>query len=602
MIFNKVKNCSKTKIKLDFLSPLKPRTTSLKFCVFDIEAENWTDAFALGFFDGSNYLMFEGKDCISNFLDFFLTKNYRSYICFAHNGGKYDFNFILDEFIRNKRQFDTRILKSGSRILRIKASKDKDRWYFSDSFALLPSSLKKLTHGFGVRHKKLDIDYENMKNNPKWKKYLENDCRGLYEVIEKFSHTFDQMGIGLKTTIAQQSLSAFRSMMKRSIPCVRDHEDFIRKSYFGGRCEVFILHGYKLYGLDINSLYPFCQWKYPMPIGKPNKFSSWSSIEDNLGFAEATVKAPSNLSIPLLPLRYGGKLMFPVGKFRGTWDLDELRKAKELGYKIKIIKGLLFSKSFLFKEFVEYYFKIKRKVDKNNPMYMIAKLILNSNYGKFAQRRECEELIINPESPVGLKVVNHELGIFSKASINNSPHIIPSISAHVTTRARLELYDWFEKIGFDNVYYCDTDSIYTTKRIKCSKKLGSMKLEYSVKEGIFLSPKFYFLELKDKTIKIRMKGFSNPKFSKQNFLDALNKKDYSQFVYIKKEFGKFSESIRRKNKAIVLLEKKKSIKTVYCKRRVIGVTTEPLNFNELDKYFKQSKIIESKVMKSPSCH
>ena len=601
MISNKVENILvKPQIKLGFLSPLKPRTTTFKFCVFDIEAENWTDAFALGFFDGSNYRMFEGKNCIANFLNFFLTKNYQSYICFAHNGGQYDFNFILDEFIRNKKEFDTRLIKTGSRILKITVSKEKKRWFFSDSFALLPSSLKKLTHGFGVKHKKLDIDYENIKNDPRWKQYLENDCRGLYEVINKFRLTFDKMGMGLKTTVAQQSLSAFRSMMKGNIRCVRVHEEFIRKSYFGGRCEVFTLHGFKLHGIDINSLYPYCQWKYPMPVGKPSKFTSWSSIKDSLGFAEAIVKAPDDLLIPLLPIRHRGKLVFPIGKFRGHWDLDELRKAKELGYKIRIIKGLVFSKSHLFKEFVEYYYSIKRKVDKNNPMYMIAKLILNAGYGKFSQRRECEEIIIHPKSYTGLKIVNHDLGIFSRSSINNSPHIIPSISTHVTARARLELYGWFERIGFENVYYCDTDSIYTTKRIKYSKKLGGMKLEYKAKEGIFLSPKFYFLELKDKSIKIRMKGFSNPEFLKQDFLEALNG-NYSQFVHFRKEFGRFSESIRRKKKAVSMLDKKKSIRTLYCKRRISGIETRPLKFKELDDYFNQSQIKPSGILKSGIC-
>ncbi len=45
-----------------------------------------------------------------------------------------------------------------------------------------------------------------------------------------------------------------------------------------------------------------------------------------------------------------------------------------------------------------------------------------------------------------------------------------------------------------SVYYLDTDSIFTDKPLDPSmtgSELGQMKLEYILKEGVFLGPKIY---------------------------------------------------------------------------------------------------------------
>ena len=43
--------------------------------VFDIETINWTEPYAVGFYNNKNvYTQFKGKGCILDFLKFFLTK------------------------------------------------------------------------------------------------------------------------------------------------------------------------------------------------------------------------------------------------------------------------------------------------------------------------------------------------------------------------------------------------------------------------------------------------------------------------------------------------------------------------------------------------
>lgn len=78
------------------------------------------------------------------------------------------------------------------------------------------------------------------------------------------------------------------------------------------------------------------------------------------GFYKVSVEAPS-MDIPVLPYRTSeGKLIFPLGSWEGTYYSDELLLAKEHGYTITPIEGVVFSKSKDFlREYVDDFTKIK---------------------------------------------------------------------------------------------------------------------------------------------------------------------------------------------------------------------------------------------------
>ena len=127
---------------------------------------------------------------------------------------------------------------------------------------------------------------------------------------------------------------------------------------------------------------------------------------------------PKNLYVPVLPESKDGKLLFHLNPMTGTWCSVELKKAIEMGYvisnihggfKYKVITGLM-------KKYVEFFLKIKTcnsgvknaveceelnkshtvlgldihispgETSKNPGMKQIAKLCLNSLWGKFGQR------------------------------------------------------------------------------------------------------------------------------------------------------------------------------------------------------------------------
>lgn len=67
--------------------------------------------------------------------------------------------------------------------------------------------------------------------------------------------------------------------------------------------------------------------------------------------------------------------------------------------------------------------------------------------------------------------------------------------------------------------------------------LGKLKLEHTLKEGIFVMPKVYYLEKEDETTVSKCKGYSG-KLTKAQYLELLS----GQTLYL--EITKWSKSLR----------------------------------------------------------
>jgi hypothetical protein len=213
----------------------------------------------------------------------------------------------------------------------------------------------------------------------------------------------------------------------------KEEYNFCKRGFFGGRTEVFKLHKQYtmkdiengIYGKypDIQSLYPTVQFFDELPCGIPK----WDNnpvyddileyLNSHFGYIECDVECPKDLIIPVLPEKKDAKLMFDLcNKTNAVYTSIELIKALEVGYKIKkIYKSLYFEKSAdLFKDYIRNFLKIKTqcngyigndiddyieryknhcgvvldkyKIEKNNGMKLLAKIRLNSLWGKFGQK------------------------------------------------------------------------------------------------------------------------------------------------------------------------------------------------------------------------
>ncbi len=322
-----------------------------------------------------------------------------------------------------------------------------------------------------------------------------------------------------------------------------------------------------------------------------------TNISDYFGLVKCTIVPPHNLYHPVLPYRCGGKLTFPLCRtcvetqlpcpllqrthccphdenersLTGTWCTPELQEAVSQGYVIqKIHEVWHFEKQStqLFKEYVNTFLKLKQeasdwpsdvrndplkrqqylrnykdheginldeaKIEKNAGKRSLAKLMLNSFWGKFGQgSNKCKvESITNPTRFYQLlrddsyhihsmRVVNDEM---IEMVYNYQPECDPVqininifIACFTTCWARLKLYDGIKHLEQDQVLYFDTDSvIYVWRKDLPELSLGNYLGEFTneLDDGDFIiefasgGPKNYGYRTQKGKVECKVRGFS----------------------------------------------------------------------------------------------
>ena len=389
------------------------------------------------------------------------------------------------------------------------------------------------------------------------------------------------------STIASYAMKVFRThyLNENQISVMTKEEyDFCKRGFFGGRTEVFklfqtwteedIKNGRYGKYVDIQSLYPSVQFFDDLPCGVPiwdtktysNMTDEWTAdyIETHYGYIECDVVCPSNLHIPLLAEKKNGKLIFDlVPKIQKVYTSVELKRAIEIGYKItKIYRALSFEKNKdMFKGYIQTFLKIKTecsgydgdnvddyiarynthcgvllekdKIIANSGMKLLAKILLNSLWGKFGQNDELPTTAYIKNDAWFRLLDRHSRG---KIELKNEILIDEDIlyvsyiekeeeqtslmttnlglAGFVTGNARLRLYKELYKLG-SRAVYCDTDSIIYEYiegeyNVEESDLLGEWELEKggNLKEVYALAPKTYGYKSIDGTEKYKCKGIT----------------------------------------------------------------------------------------------
>ena len=521
------------------------------FGTFDLETTKWIEPICCGFYDGKKYYDFWGENSLTQFFDLLFKINYSGKI-FAHAGGRFDSLFAIEEaYERGILKDCEMIIASGSLMKltvtyedRLSTNKKQKKISFVDSFDLTRASLKKLSKEFKIEHKKGNLDRTKMETYTKAEiaPYLKNDVLGLHEImIIYYNKILNLTNDFPYLTIGSTAINSFMKKCPYQFEVLNNDmvDLFIRQTYKGGRVEVFKTYGKNLYYYDINSLYPSQMINKNMPIGKYIKVSKYTNIEnyfnDFCGFGKFEIKSTPDLYIPFLSYRYDGKLVFPNGSFTGYYTFSEIEKALDLGYEVKFLGGYV-SKAVkdLFDDWVLDLYK-KRMINKklgNDAMVLIIKLLLNNLYGKFGERKEHEEFLTNVElskedwlsNEITIYMDEPELYLRNVVFDRNYHNV--GIASQITAYSRSRLYNFIDKIismGY-SVYYTDTDSIITdcppSKLNIDNYKLGELKLENLLKEGVFIAPKLYgFQRNQDTNINIIL---NNDKITDKNMLSPIN--------------------------------------------------------------------------------
>lgn len=374
------------------------------------------------------------------------------------------------------------------------------------------------------------------------------------EISQKFIKflydSFHNIGATPKITIASTAMSLFKNRYLKNKYYRNQISDLLDQfnGYYGGRCEAIGRGEIKNYNYyDFNSLYPSVMLnEFPDPNTLRTSYKNTTSYIENFeGFAEVDIYCPKEFYYPLLPFRFDNKLLFPTGNFRGTYTNVELRRAMELGYTIKKVhKNIYFKNNCIpFREYVTDLYELRKEYkEEKNPIESVIKLLMNSLYGKFGQKfMDRDNWLPMPDTIEELHkydfLERHGDFIRVKEKFTEPKcFCIPAWCSYVTAYGRIKLHEWV--LRSQPIYY-DTDSLITKKEYDSSTALGKLKLEYTIKKGIIVKPKFYgFIDSNNKE-NVRIKGMGT----------RMNYDDFKKFVndptkkYLK--FMKFKESVRR---------------------------------------------------------
>ena len=523
------------------LKPLSGKNRKIKpFEVYDIETT--TDlcrVYLVGWYNGDNYRYWESEplppenpnSAMAQFLQWRFETPTR---CpqYAHNGGNFDAVFALSSIIKLWPKLTVEIIPSQSSILLMKVE-DKEthsKWEFRDSARTLPDSLENLGQCFMGAGKVKDIDYEKLHLDPRRYEYLKQDCTLLYDVLSKyFTLLYDRLGGTAGISAASTALATYRtSYQSRPLPEISEHATRLaRAGYYGGRCEPFrreftanqsteVLHCF-----DVNSMYPWAM-RHPQPI---EELDIEGYHPELTGFIDCTISV-QECHMPILPCRTRNKLLFPIGRWRGVFSTCELRLAIASGQAtvLQYHESVYFRTADIFSNYVDtlYRFRDKTNPDWDLAIARMAKIALNSLYGKFGSQEVRETIHIRPSyndmvnkqmqqmpSPLGVDC-------YIERTTKHSSYMLPQISAWITALGRCRLAEGLLGVGSD-AYYCDTDSIYTTRHLDTGSALGEWKDEYiknPINYAYFLSPKVYVLRHEhnfpdsESNITNKAKGFS----------------------------------------------------------------------------------------------
>lgn len=586
-------------MKSDWLTPLTAAIKRKQFATFDLESKDgesetipgFTRVFLAGFFDGESFESFRGSDSIADLMCHMLQPKYIGWHLYAHNGGRFDFLHLLPWLASEGKRLGFQFCaipagKSGGiQILDIwKSGKGKSRkgkWRLLDSIKLIPLALAKACKTFNLPGKD-SLPLETHESDPQWEVYNEQDCRALWSVLGRF-HTMveDNLDGEVGITTPATAMKTFRrKYLPHKIHRGEDAHEFVFSTYCGGRTEVFQRESSNLNYYDINSSYPAVM-REPMPSGPaiwwngepPSCFTKDGS--GYVGFVEASVELDTNL--PLLPVKRDGKLLFPSGKINGRWDWAELSRVRD--NVVKYGKSVWFQSSPLLAAMVEDLYPYR---DSSLPGYdaglaYVVKILLNSLYGKFGQsalRRKVvpwsEDL---PEGAIPVDGTSLSPVWYIDEEVT-APYIMPQIAAHVTSLARVRLFDYLTLCG-ESLAYCDTDSIITSSILDTDTSLGALKNEYPgvTFNGTFLAPKLYCLKGSDGSIKVVAKGIRERTEATFETLRAGG-------TVSSWELEKLGKLAHKGFAKPAMFELKKSLKFKSVKRAWSGNSTIPLVFED----------------------
>jgi hypothetical protein len=477
---------------------------------------------------GENYYCEYGLGCFNKFIEYCLTNKNKTYI--AYNSCRFDNYFLMDYLINENVEIRNH-LSNNNRLMKFEFGENNSVF---DLCLFLDAPLKKACSDFNIENSKKDFDHNRIKNWDDVKScrieveyYIKFDVLSLEELFFKFEKTiFDVCKFSILDfmTLSSLSYSYWVSSLDAThkIELLKDTEkyNFVKSAVYGARCyplarefkskhyddvvsgkmtfDELINTNDFLFPADASSLYPASMngikqtqeddtFKILYESNYPNGKSRWScDIEKDFkdgkyGFYDISFETNKKLRIPLL-LKHckDGSLSHDLIDGRGVYTHLDIQFAIKHGYKVlQFHKALVYdSCTNPFKIFVDKFYKLKNEAEKtkNKVLRNVAKLILNSLYGKMLQQphNEHTEFIYNLDQ-YSKFVNNYKLVDYVRLDTcliltGEAKEFEKTVSkplqlgAYVLAHSRMIMSKYMEAITPDLTeapfVYSDTDSMY----------------------------------------------------------------------------------------------------------------------------------------------
>lgn len=448
---------------------------------------------------------------------------------FFHNL-KFDGSFIINWLLRNGFTYSDDDLPDTFNAL----ISDAGQWYMIDicygyvgkrkqhtviydSLKKLPFSVEQIGQSFKLSSRKIDVDEEFYKRyRPVGHEITEEEEAYIYEDIKVIAEALDiqfQQGLN-KITAGSDSLAGFKSILqskhyRKYFPELSlDLDSEIRLAYRGGFTWLNDRYKNKTISdgivFDVNSLYPFVMYEKPLPFGKPIQYEGKYEHDPDYPLYIQHIRCEFILNdgyIPTIQVKNKEqKLLFKwneylksskgerVDLYLTNVDLEIIQEHYTL-YDVEWLEGWKFkSTQGLFKKFIDKWTYVK--TTEEGAKKQLAKLMLNSLYGKFAS---------NPNVTGKIPYLSEDgsLSFYLEEENYKKPEYTP-MGVFITSWARHVTITTAQKC-FDRIIYCDTDSIHlegtetpeVIQDIVDDKKLGYWGFDGAFNKARYIRQKTY---------------------------------------------------------------------------------------------------------------
>lgn len=440
----------------------------VKRWAFDTEDDSKGNVYWINFFDGQKHVHFSKFE---RAVEWLLMQEGDFWACNLEYDMVNVFNALMDQIC---------VLTYGGFGL-LKASIYGKPVKFYNTLRHWPLSVEEMGERLG---------YAKLPFDPTSLKYCQRDTEITWRFVDEMLNRY--AALGMEDVGATLPSTALKFYTKRfcMVPFQR-HESLdvwkrLSRARYGGRCEVF--HTWPVetpvHAYDIVSSYPAAM--------KHERFPDLSTVDtspvkQNLareGVAWCRVKSPKQ-EFPVLPWKHPdtGRLLFPVGRFNGSWTYAELRFALDRGYEIEELFDCIEYQSMPspFVGYIDFLAALKAEMKVKDPlMSYVAKTGMNSTFGKFGEEGDLQVV------SRGKRFMMHQI----------PKHSNMIWAAYILAYGRMNLYRHMEAVeGKGTLLYVDTDSVFVRAHKKPfgegGKNLGDLAYQATYSYAHFKLPKLY---------------------------------------------------------------------------------------------------------------